>query len=93
MLDELENVLTRCKFEVRIGLVSRDALLTLVGAFELVPRKCVVTDCRDPKDNKFLELALSGKAYLILTGDDDILTLHPWPGIAILGPADYLART
>jgi len=50
-----------------------------------------VTDCRDPDDNKFLELALSGKADLIITGDADLLSLHPWRGIAILSPADYLA--
>ncbi len=46
--------------------------------------------CRDPKDDKFLEVALSGKADLILTGDADLLTLNPWRGIAVLTPAEYL---
>lgn len=50
-----------------------------------------ITICRDPKDNKFLELALSGQADLILTGDDHLLSLHPWRGIPILTPQDYLA--
>ena len=59
--------------------------------FETVRVSEIVTDCRDPKDNKFLELALSGKADFIITGDDDLLNLHPWRGIAILSPADYLA--
>jgi predicted nucleic acid-binding protein len=45
-----------------------------------------------PKDDKFLEIALNGKAHLILTGDTDLLALHPWQGVAILSPARYLKR-
>ncbi len=93
MLEELEEVLTRRKFEGKIALVDRAGLLLIVRAFEPVPIQFTVTDCRDPKDNKFLELALSGKADLILTGDQDLLALHPWRGISILSPSDYLATT
>lgn len=50
-----------------------------------------VTDCRDPKDNKFLELALDGEADAIVTGDQDLLILHPWRGIDIVTPTDFLA--
>jgi predicted nucleic acid-binding protein len=49
-----------------------------------------VTDCRDERDNKFLEVALSGNAKVILTGDQDLLILHPWRNISILTPAMYL---
>jgi predicted nucleic acid-binding protein len=49
-----------------------------------------VRDCRDPKDDKLLELALSGRADLILTGDEDLLVLHPWRGVSILTPSAYL---
>jgi predicted nucleic acid-binding protein len=51
-----------------------------------------VRECRDPEDDKFLEVALGGKADLILTGDADLLTLNPWRGIAILSAAEYLKR-
>jgi predicted nucleic acid-binding protein len=51
-----------------------------------------VHDCRDPKDNMLLELALSGSADLILTRDRDLLALHPWRGIAILAPAAFLLQ-
>ena len=51
----------------------------------------VVTDCRDPKDNKFLESALSGKGSHIITGDSDLLVLHPFRGIAIVNPNSFLA--
>lgn len=49
-----------------------------------------ITDCRDPKDNKFLELAVFCKASCIITGDNDLLELHPFRGISILNPADFL---
>ena len=46
--------------------------------------------CRDPKDDQILELAVSGNADCIVTGDDDLLTLNPFRGIAIITPADFL---
>jgi predicted nucleic acid-binding protein len=46
--------------------------------------------CRDPRDDKFLEAAVHGHADLILTGDRDLLDLHPFRAIAILTPAAYL---
>jgi putative PIN family toxin of toxin-antitoxin system len=63
--------------------------LALVERIDSVP---AIRACRDPKDDKFLSLAVSGHADLILTGDADLLALHPFQGIAILSPADYLAR-
>jgi predicted nucleic acid-binding protein len=53
----------------------------------------VVTDCRDPKDNKFLELAVSGRATHIVTGDPDLLTLHPFRGVAIMTAQAFLSAT
>ncbi|WP_459868116.1 putative toxin-antitoxin system toxin component, PIN family [Endothiovibrio diazotrophicus] len=51
-----------------------------------------MTECRDPKDNKFLELAVAGGASALITGDQDLLALHPFRGIPILAPADFLAQ-
>ena len=48
--------------------------------------------CRDPRDDKFLEVAIHGQADLILTGDADLLALDPFRGIAILTSAGYLER-
>jgi len=45
---------------------------------------------RDPKDDKFLELALNGEADVLVTGDQDLLALHPYQGLTILAPADFL---
>jgi uncharacterized protein len=49
-----------------------------------------VTDCRDPDDNMYLELALAAQAATIVSGDHDLLVLHPWRGIRIVRPAGYL---
>lgn len=49
-----------------------------------------ITDCRDPKDNKFLALAVSGEADCIISGDDDLKVLHPFRGIPILSPREFL---
>jgi len=44
--------------------------------------------CRDPRDDKFLEVAVYGEADLILTGGADLLALHPFRGVRILSPGD-----
>ena len=51
--------------------------------------RSAVTDCRDPKDNLFLELALDGKAETIISGDKDLLVLNPWRGVCIQSPGDF----
>jgi predicted nucleic acid-binding protein len=48
--------------------------------------------CRDPRDNKFLALALIADADAIISSDNDLLTLHPWRGIPILTPTLFLAE-
>jgi putative PIN family toxin of toxin-antitoxin system len=92
-MDELADVLSRPKFDRYVSMQDRQQFLRLLGRIaELVTTGYPVHECRDPKDDKFLEVALNGKADLILTGDADLLTLNPWRGIAILSPADYLKR-
>lgn len=49
-----------------------------------------ITDCRDPKDDKFLELAVAAKASCIITGDKDLLVLNPYRGTVILNASDFL---
>lgn len=46
--------------------------------------------CRDPCDDKFLHVALNGEAEAIVTGDADLLALHPFHGVQILSPAAFL---
>jgi putative PIN family toxin of toxin-antitoxin system len=46
-----------------------------------------IVACRDPTDDKFLELAVSGNADLILSGDKDLLAHHPFRSIPVVTPA------
>lgn len=89
---ELLDVLHRPKLarfvtpDVRADLLGQ---LSTLGVFfaPTVP----VSDCRDPKDNKYLELALASGAPTIVSSDEDLLVLHPWRGVRIVRPAEYLA--
>jgi uncharacterized protein len=49
-----------------------------------------VVACRDPNDDMFLEVAVNGSADYLVSGDADLLALHPFRGIPILSPADFL---
>jgi uncharacterized protein len=91
-LEELADVLARPKFDPYVGIADRQEFLRLLGRVaELVPITFTVRACRDPKDDKFLELAINGRADLIVTGDRDLLELNPFRGIPIMTPAEYLA--
>jgi predicted nucleic acid-binding protein len=59
---------------------------------ELVIPERMVQVCRDPKDDKFLEAALAGKAEVIISGDEDLLVLDPFEGILILRPSEFLTK-
>ncbi len=66
-------------------------MLDLSQTVEFILEMSFVTDiCRDSKDNKYLELAVSGKAESIITGDKDLLILHPFQSINIVTVNDFL---
>ena len=92
-LEELTDVVGRAKFDPYLSVADREEFIRLLGRIvELVPIVRMVRACRDPRDDKFLEIAVNGRADLIITGDRDLLELDPFMGIAILSPAAYLAR-
>ena len=91
--DELASVLQRDGFERHMPLGARLRVLAeLATLVEVVPTTSLVADCRDPKDNKFLSLALDAGVTVIVTGDDDLKVLHPYRGIEILAPAQFMLR-
>jgi putative PIN family toxin of toxin-antitoxin system len=90
-ISELREVLFRAKFDLYISREDRAVFLAqLAMVTEVVPVIQVVRECRDPRDDKFLEVALNGRADAIITGDGDLLAMNPWRGIAIVSPKDYL---
>lgn len=90
-LCELEAVLMRPKFDGYIRPELRREFI--VGFGQRVTKIAVnraVTDCIDPKDNKFLALAEAADAELIVASDPHLTNMHPWRGIAIIPPAAFL---
>jgi len=91
-MDEFVEVLFRKKFdkyflnnEEKWNTIQRISISAIF--FSLTE---VITACRDPKDDKFLELAISANASCIITGDKDLLILNPFRGIPILNAADFI---
>ena len=90
---EFENVLFREKFDKYLSIEERIKILNnLTKEFIYKEITVEITDCRDPKDNLFLELAISSKAECIISGDNDLLVLHPFRNIPILNASDFLIR-
>ncbi len=92
-LAEIARVLGRSKFDRYVTVVDRQAFIQHLAAIvEMVPVARRVQACRDPKDDIWLELAVNGAADVIVTGDSDLLVMHPFLGVDILGPVAYLGR-
>jgi uncharacterized protein len=91
--DELKEVINRSKFDKYFKAGDRRKFLARYKAetkFIVVTHR--VSRSIDPKDDMFLELALSGKANCIITNDEDLLVLNPFENIAIITPKEFLDR-
>jgi putative PIN family toxin of toxin-antitoxin system len=92
-LRELIETVLQPKFDRYVSHERREALLQRVASLvEMIEVLQHVRASRDPKDDKFLEAAVNGRANVLVTGDRDLLDLNPFRGIAIVTPADYVAR-
>jgi putative PIN family toxin of toxin-antitoxin system len=91
LLRELYGVLQYPKFDDYATPAQRMQfvdLLTTVGTLTTITAQFQVA--RDPKDNLVLELAVSGGASVIVSGDSDLLTLGRYDSIPIRTPAQFL---
>jgi putative PIN family toxin of toxin-antitoxin system len=93
LLEELIDVLNRPRIRDKYRLTDQDiqtvVSLILLRGEAVVPQERI-TACRDSKDNKFLDVAVAGKADVVVSGDQDLLVLHPFRDIPILPPAAFL---
>ena len=88
---ELQDVLSRSKFDRYAEAKTRQAFVEgLLLYARLVDVSHIVNECSDPKDNKFLALALTVNAEMIVASDPHLTAMHPWRGIPILPPAAFL---
>jgi len=89
-LQEIHAVLSRPKFDAWRPAPERLAWASLYQSLVMIVEpRVVVTDCRDQKDNKFLELALAVDADYIISSDVHLLEMHPYHGIEIIRLQDF----
>ncbi len=90
-LAEIVEVIRRPKFDKYLLPDERDRFLAALiqEAVHVVPTERVAA-CPDPKDNKWLELAVAGNSFHLISGDDDLLSLDGFRGIAIVTPAVFV---
>jgi uncharacterized protein len=91
-LEELVGVIERPHLDKYFGSTNtRFSFLMLVAQLsDMCETHSIVTDCRDPDDNKILELAIDANAKIIVCGDNDLLVLNPFRGIESLRPHEFL---
>ncbi len=96
---ELQRVMQRDRFD---RYLARQARLDFVAMlreglhfFAVTPAddEAVQPPCRDATDNKFLALVQLCQAHALVSSDDDLLVLHPWRGVPVLRPVDFLTST
>ena len=88
---ELSRVLGRERFDQYVSLEERNEfLVSLIRNSDLIEITESVQACRDPDDDRILELAVNGAAAYIVTGDSDLLVMNPFRGVEILTPARFL---
>jgi uncharacterized protein len=96
LLAELAEVLARPKFDAVLSRSSssREQMLVQVRMLAEVidPPPLAQPVCRDPDDDAVLALARAAQADVIVSGDDDLLSLVSFDSIPILNPAQALAR-
>ncbi|MFT4178476.1 MAG: putative toxin-antitoxin system toxin component, PIN family [Thermomonas sp.] len=90
-LTELVDVLSRPEFDPYVSRHDREEFVRkLGGVARMVEIRWRDSACRDPRDDKFLHVAVNGEAETIITGDADLLALHPFHCVRIVTPADFL---
>jgi putative PIN family toxin of toxin-antitoxin system len=88
---ELAEVLMRPKFDPYLTTEERlQALQATSAVCRRVRVSRTLKACRDPRDDKFLEVAVHGLAHALVTGYPDLLVLHPFHGVPILTPAEFI---
>lgn len=93
LLIELADVLNRPHLARPLAAIGRspaDVLADYAQAVEVVTPNHVPSVARDPDDDQVLACALAAKADVIISGDDDLLSLSHFQGIPILAAAQAI---
>lgn len=89
-LNEVLSVLGRSKFSKYIDHDDIDGLsIRIKTVWLFVEILNQVQLCRDPKDDKFIDLAMNGDASYLFTGDNDLLVLNPIANTSVINPRTF----
>lgn len=89
-VEEIRDVLYRSKFSKYFTTHEIEELLFLfLEITETIDIILTVKDCRDPKDNFILDIAINGSADYIITGDNDLLVMDPYKGVRIISYLEF----
>lgn len=95
LIAELEDVLSREKFAQRVTQVG-SSVTEMIGDYLALAHLVLPTShpsvVRDPDDDHVLAAALAAQAEIIVSRDNDLLTLASYQGIPILKAAEALQR-
>jgi putative PIN family toxin of toxin-antitoxin system len=96
LLAELARVLERPKFDVVLLRSNTSRAQTLAEVRQLAdvidPSLLAQPVCRDKDDDEVLALAVAAQVDIVISGDDDLLSLGSFEGIPILSPAQALQK-
>jgi len=94
ILDEYRQTLARPGIQRRICMSAYAVSIAIADiarvATSVVPEQRVSGVSADPDDDVFLECALAGSAVYIVTGDQHLLSLGTFRGIAIVPPVVFV---
>jgi len=92
LLEELNRVLRYPKLQRYFSEEERKHFVALIMALS----ECVdlpdniPSVCRDPDDDRMIACAVAGRADVIVSGDNDLLSLEKVGDVEILSPAQFL---
>ena len=89
LLDELRRVLNYPKLQEVVGDADELVKFLALAAVLVTPTE-TVTISRDPDDDRLIEAALAANADVIVTGDQDLLTLGSIGQIQVLTPREFV---
>jgi uncharacterized protein len=96
ILTELTDILQKAKLQKRLNQLKLNADEVTVVAKRLMTLVVIdavlIPELRDPKDQMVIATAIAGDAQIIISGDRDLLVLHPFSNIAIFSPQEFLSH-
>ena len=93
-INDLSSRKTQLKFDKYVSAEDREAYVNnLILSADLVIIDNLIQGCRDRDDDKFLETAVKGDAQFIISGDQDLLTMHRFEGIDIVTVQEFAVHT